>query len=292
MGRYFAGLLVQEQTMRQPLSLLLLALTLPLAACSQAGSGAAVSTGGSDTYSNGSGQQIKKDRSRSTAKSSEASIQYPASGLIVEALFAPGELARMGRAFRLAALRAGQPPDLDGAGKAPIAAVMAPFRGWEADPFDESSARTAYLRTLEASASYANTLMTELAGKMSLAVQKDPEAAKREIRRLWAGIDPQMRAAVWRMSVAGAGGGVVVDLASGQGVGWSSDNGSFLGEAQGLTWQKNGQAWLGDGNLSGRRYQVSLASSMAAEMRATSSASIQEEAGSRSETSGAASAGK
>lgn len=281
------------------LPVVLLALTFSLSACSQAGSGASVSTGGSDTTDTAAGKQIKKDRSRSAGKTTESSIQYPAAGLILEALFAPGDMARQGRAFRLAALRAGQPPELDTNGahaRAPIAAVMTPFRGWEVDPFNDSPRGRervdAYLRTLEASAAYANTVMTELAGKMSLGMQKDPEAAKREIRRLWAGLDSSMLAAVWRQSVAAAPGGAILDLSSGQGVGWSSGNGSYLGEAVGLTWQKNGQAWLGDGNLSGRRYQVSLASSIAAEMRATSSASTLEETGSRSETGGAASAGK
>ncbi|MDP2832328.1 MAG: hypothetical protein Q8Q28_03345 [Pseudomonadota bacterium] len=234
-----------------------------------------------------------------TACSSEASIQYPAAGLILEALFAPGELARQGRAFRLAGLRDGRPPELDTTGaraRAPIAAALAPFRGWEADPFDDTTrgrARVdAYLRTLEASAAYSNTLMTELAGKMSVAVQKDPDAAKREIRRLWAAFDPKMLSALWFQSVADASGGAILDLSTGQGVGWSSGNGSFLGDAAGLVWQKNGQTWLGDGSLTGRKYQVSLASAIATEMRATSSAATLEETGSRSETGGTASAGK
>lgn len=271
---------------------ILLALALPLTACGQ-GSGASVTATAGDSHTAGAGQQIKKDRAITGSTSKDATIQYPATGLIVEALFPPGELARQGRAFRLAALQTGKTPELDPQGKAPIAAVLAPFRGWQTDPFDETQSRTAYLNTLEASAAYTNGLMTEMASKMTLAVQgKDPETARREIRRLWAAIKPERRLELWRKSVAGAGAGVVVDLASGQGVGWSSDNGSYLGESQGITWQKNGQTWLSEDTLSGRRYQVSLATSSAAEMRATRSATTQEETGSRSETAGAASAGK
>lgn len=273
-----------------------------LSSCSQSGSGAGVSTGGTDRTEVGVGQQIKKDRTQSTSRSAEASVQFPATGLIVDVLFAPGDLVRQGVEFRInreahALFRTGEPKDaaLDQA-RAPIAAIMAPFRGWEVDPFDDSAQGrrriVAYLRTLEASAAYTNAILTELAGKLSVSVQRDPDAARAEIRRLWASLDHRVLDGLWKRSLEASGGNIVLDLASGQGVGWSSSGGSFLGDTRGIVWERYGQTWLGDGRLSGKQYQIALASAIGAEMRATASATTQVGTGSRNETSGKASAGK
>lgn len=219
----------------------------------------------------------------------KATVQYPATGLIVEALWGDGNMplaAELGRGKgytnnmcpeTLFVLFCGKGPDLateEGRKEAldnslwPLAIVYSGYRGWEVRPpaFGGSEKEVAgYLRVMEAASEYTANIMLDLASKMTVKAWADPEAAKVEIKNLFRAQNPAELQALWTRAWENAGSNnrTINMTGSGQGsVEWRAKQGNFSGRPAGLIWEKNGQTWLGDGYIAGKKYDIGLASAI------------------------------
>lgn len=158
---------------------------------------------------------------------------------------------------------------------APVAAVTQSYRGWQISMIDMRAfgnpeatpkEKEFYLGYQEAAVEYTNALFTQVATQLSddVGVLEDPETAKLEIQRIYKSIPKSMLKKLWVDAVEHAAerGGRVADLAGSKGVDWSADGGSYSGNADGLTWTKNGVTWFGQGALSGKQWSIGLESSI------------------------------
>lgn len=174
----------------------------------------------------------------------------------------------------------------------------APYRGWEIMPqlgFGKPNPKIArevtfYLALQEACAQYSSQVLAQIAGKMTEHAWQDPAAAQAAIRKIYFSLDPdQLRStwlAAWKQASAG-GRRIINEAGGGAGsVEWSGPAGSFSGQPAGLVWQRDGQTWLGDGYIAGKKYEIGLASSMNRGMEKSSDVGSKSEAGTGGDASG------
>lgn len=158
----------------------------------------------------------------------------------------------------------------------------APYRGWEVDvpmgfgkPSPQAKARlNFYLALQEAAAHYSSQVLSLIAAKVSVHAWQDPSVAKAAIRKIYFAMDPDQLQSTWLADwkQAQSGGQRVINMTGGGAgsVEWSGPDGSFSGQPAGLVWERDGQTWLGDGFLAGKKYEIGLASTMGSSMEKSS----------------------
>jgi hypothetical protein len=152
---------------------------------------------------------------------------------------------------------------------APISAITAPYYGWEVNPMSGGrggASVTNYMEFQEAAANYTNAVFAQIASGLKDEVLKDPDAAKETIQKRFLAIPPENLERLWDESVKKAiqPQHRTLDMATGRGVGWTTNGSSFNGDTGGMTWTKSGVVWLGQGKIDGKEYTVGLESVMSA----------------------------
>jgi len=122
-----------------------------------------------------------------------------------------------------------------------------------------------YIKSTQESVEFSNLVLTELAGQVSAAAWRDPEAAKEAVQIAWRNMPIQKLRDAWAASEALPYPGVTVDLSGHKGMHWTSaENGDYVGDGAGWTVTRHGAPWYGNGYLSGRQVTISLASAISA----------------------------
>lgn len=156
----------------------------------------------------------------------------------------------------------------------PLAIPFHPYRGWEIPVYmgfgrpsqQQQATMNTYLAIQEACSQYAAQVLSQIAGQMTTQAWRDPAQATAEIRKIYFSMDPDTLRSAWLTDWKSAEQSTArtINLSGGgQGsVEWSSVAGSFSGRPGGLLWERDGQPWLGDGYIAGKKYEIGLASSM------------------------------
>lgn len=277
------------------LKMLIGALAFLLAACSNP-----VTNGSGSDQASASGFESVISWTKKLVRgwTTKANLTVPAQGIIADALIDPkfmggtlnGSFWRAAvagsagnndfRTFLKEKAGPGYASKNEGAGESPylvpVASVISAYRGWQIQMMDMSefgepeatnNEKLFYLGTQEASVEYVNALFTQIATELNndVGVLEDPQSAKQAIQRIYKSIPKTSLQKLWNDAVDHAAdrSGRTVDLSGSKGVDWSAGDGSsYSGNADGLTWTKNGVTWFGKGALSGKQWTIGLESSI------------------------------
>ena len=167
----------------------------------------------------------------------------------------------------------------------PVSAIVSSYRGWPVGMMDMSefgergateNEKLFYLGFQEAAVEYTNSLFTKIAMELNsdVGVLEDPQSAKQAIQQIYKSIPKTTLDKLWVDAVDHAAdrGSRTVDLNGNKGVDWvAGDGSSYSGNADGLTWTKNGVTWFGKGALSGKQWTIGLESSISSSTDKSSS---------------------
>ncbi len=166
-----------------------------------------------------------------------------------------------------------------------IVKSVSPCLGWPVEP--ESKNGREYIATVSKIVIFANDLMLYLSAPLKDKVFANEEQAKITVLNRYLSIDPEkMRASFKDKYSQLDSGSAQVDMASGHGLTWSNNLGTFKCDESGMTVVKNGAPYYGAGYIGGKKVELQLAvKSVDAKDK---SVSIEEQFGSDNSSGGAA----
>lgn len=152
-----------------------------------------------------------------------------------------------------------------------ISATNIPVYGWAVNPghvrkIDEEGIllRNSYISGYEMLMEYSNLIQSEIAGKISGVVMKDPVAAKLSIQKALFAMPNAtfINASNAALKLANDNGNHLSTPASSTGIVWAVNGTQYVGDDRGLHMFRNGIEWFGSGFLNGKQYSVGMESAI------------------------------
>jgi len=238
-----------------------------LTACEKLGS-FGVSTDKSQTTSNDQSKSLSSDQSINSSNSARASVKIPASALIADSvgeyLSQEGFKAPYRRTFiqgngiTLASHSSEPNATWKGAALA-LASSFEPALAWPSYTTDQN-----FMTQAAAIAVFANAVSTQIASKLKDSTLQDPVAAQVQIIGQLGAMPAAALETAWADSLQKAKASKMLQNLSGSSapIEFKANDQVVTAGAQGLSIATNGVVWFGNGNLSGRTYDLSLDSSL------------------------------
>lgn len=148
-----------------------------------------------------------------------------------------------------------------------IVAANTAESGWPINP--NGSEIGEYLRSQTADAEFANLVETKIAADLQNASLRDPDAAKKAIRKSLLEIQEDVYQAMSDESLKTIKSKTekpTLDMASGKGITWTWAGSEYSNMNKGWSISENGMVWFGEGKLSGKSYELALESNVSTNM--------------------------
>lgn len=265
----------------KPTTLKLIPLVAALAALSACHQGGVwVDAGASQKTSTSAESGLKSDRSINSSTSAAASIQMPASALALQAFSTYGKRTMLPPTAASApeqrqltdmiwsGIQTGptKVDDLKTAqtfGAVAIASLSHPWQGWPFSCFG-CSKESVWARGMAQQVVFANTVLTQVLSSLPPGTLADPSAAQTAIIAAYKKIPPAQLIAAYQQAGQQVQGSINFDF-TGSGpspVHFMIGSNDFQAGPTGWKWSMAGTPWLGEGRISGKDMQLSLASAI------------------------------
>ncbi|CDW96337.1 MULTISPECIES: hypothetical protein [unclassified Thiomonas] len=258
-----------------PLSLAIAA----LAGCHQGGVG--VDSGASQKAATTLENGLQSDRSIHSSTSAQASIHMPASALALQAFTSFGKQAFLPPAgpasspeqTQLASIiwagsmesptKIDEPASAQTMGAISVAAMAYPWQGWPYSCFGCSKEAT-WARGMAQRVVFSNTILSQILPKLSARTLADPNAAQVAIISEYKKIPAAQLVAAYNQAGQQVQGGINFDFSGSQPapVHFMIGNNDFQASPTGWKWSMAGVPWFGEGRISGKDMELSLASAI------------------------------
>jgi len=227
-----------------------------------------VSVDKSKTTSSDQSMSLGSDQSINSSDSARSSVKIPASALIADSAaeylkqegFKPPYRRAFiqGGALTLASHSIEPNATYKGAALA-IAASFEPALAWPSYTTDQN-----FMIQANAISNFSNAVSTQIASNLQSTILLDSNAAQAEIIAQLGSIPAQTLETVWADSLQKAKASKMLQNLSGSSapIEFKTNDQVITAGAQGLSIATNGLIWFGNGNLSGRSYDLSMDSSL------------------------------
>lgn len=270
--------------MKQTLKLIpITALVAALSACHQGGVG--VDSGASQKAATSAENALRSDRSIQQNTTAQASIQMPAAALALQAFQQYGksvnlpparaglspalrELQNQGLAGIWDAIQTGpsqieQPATAQKYGAVAIASMAHPWQGWPYSCFGCAKEGT-WARGMAQQVVFSNIVLSEILPRLSAQTLADPAAAQAAIIAAYKAIPSAQLIDAYKQAGQQVQGGISFDF-TGSGpapIHYQIGDNDFQASPAGWKWTMSGVPWFGEGRVSGKDVELSLASAI------------------------------
>lgn len=237
-----------------------------LSGCEKLGS-FSVSTDKSKTASSDQSKSLSSDQSINSSNSSRASVKIPAAALIADSV--SEYLAQEG--FKPPYRRSFTQSDsltLSAHSKGPnavyIGAAMAMAATFEPSLAWPSASDQKFMVVATALSNFTNSVSTQIASNLKDTTLQDPSAAQSEIISQLGAIPSSTLESVWADALQKAKSSKMLQNLSGSSapIEFKANDQVITAGSQGISISRAGVTWFGNGNLSGRAYDLSMDSSL------------------------------
>lgn len=256
-----------------------MAVLAALSACHQGGVG--VDSGATQKAATAAENALQSQRGITTGTQAQTAIQMPASALALQAFAAYGKAEMVPPVTpasdptqqRLAdmmwsAIQIG-PTKIDDLkiarafGAVSIASMAYPWQGWPFSCFG-CQKEGVWARGMAQQTVFANTILSQILPKLSAGTLADPAAAQAAIIAAYKAIPPQQLIAAYQQAGQQVQGGISFDFSGSQPapVHFMIGANDFQAGPTGWKWSMAGTPWFGEGRISGKDMQLSLASAI------------------------------
>lgn len=254
-------------------------LAAALSACHQGGVG--VDSAATQKAATSADSALRSDRSINTSTSAQTSIQMPASALALQAFSTYGKSAMLPPVTAASSPQQQQLADMIWSGiqtgpikvddlktaqtfgAVSVASMSHPWQGWPFSCFG-CEKEAIWARGMAQQIVFANTVLTQVLSALPPGTLSDPAAAQAAIIAAYKKIPPAQLIAAYNQAGQQVQGSINFDF-TGSGpapIHFMVGSSDFQASPTGWKWSMSGVPWFGEGRISGKDMQLSLASAI------------------------------
>ncbi|AGG33028.1 hypothetical protein D521_0459 [beta proteobacterium CB] len=249
------------------LTTITLMLLITLTGCEKLGS-FGVSSDKSQSTSSDQSKSISQDQSINSSKSARSSVKIPASALIAstvseylsqEGFKAPYRPSFIKSSALTLSSHAKEPNAVYKGAALAMAASFEPALAWPSYTNDQN-----FMVVSTALSNFTNSVSTQIASNLKDSTLQDPSSAQAQIIGQLGAIPAATLESAWANALSNAKAAKMTQNLSGSSapVEFKANDAVITAGAQGLSITQNGVTWFGNGNLSGRTYDLSMENSL------------------------------